>query len=97
MPVSDVQKKTEDGYRLVKFSEVNGAGDWRGKVIQTVVEKNYYTNLKLDGGELSLRRLCEDNSCDKKSITFELKPGKYISNQLGPQPQYAVMAGRQIS
>ena len=96
MPVSDVQKKIEDSYRLVKFSEVNDAGDRRGKVIQTVVEQNYYTNLKLDGGRLSLRILCEDNSCDKKSMTFELKAGKYNSNQLGPQPQYAVMSGRQI-
>ena len=93
----DVQKKMKDGYRLLKFNEVNDEDSLRGKMIQTVVEKKYYSNLKLDGGQLSSKRLCKDDSCDKKLITFVFKFNEYISNKLSPQPQYAVMTGRQIS
>ena len=78
----------------MKFNEVNDEGALRGRVIQTLVEKNYYSNLKLDGGQITLKRLCEDDACNKKSTRFELEAGKDISIQEGPQLQYAVMTGR---
>ena len=92
--MDDVAKKAKDGYRLVKFDDVNDKGGLRGKVMQTLVEKNYYNQLKLDGGQITLKRLCKDDSCNKESTRFELQSGKNSSIQVGSRARYAAMIGR---
>ena len=89
-----MQQKIDEGFRLVKFTEVGSAGALRGEVIQTLVQKNYYSNLKLDGGQLSFERRCKNNRCDQPIIIFEPKSGEGTRNILGPQPQYALLTGR---
>ena len=95
MPVIDVQKIMEDGYRLVKFNEVNDEDSLRGKIIQTLVEQKYYSNLKLDGGQLSFKRRCRGNFCDNPTSIFALIAGEYSADELASQPEYAIMTGRQ--
>ena len=83
--------KIKDGYSYVKFSEVDKDEALRGNVIQAVVEGHYYSDLVLDGGQLISKRLCDDESCSKKSFNFELVADQHIPNRLDGQPEYAVM------
>ena len=94
--MNEIQQKIDGGYRLVKFSEVDDAGAIRGEVIQTLVQKKYYSDLKLDGGQLSFKRRCKDNHCDKPIIVLELKSDKGTPNIRYPQAQYALMTGRYL-
>ena len=92
--VVDVEKYKKKGWRLVKFDEVDDGGAMGGMVAQHIIDNNYYSDLKLDGGQLTSKRLCDDYSCDKRSIKFELVPDTHQSHKLGSPPQYAVMTGR---
>ena len=93
MPGTDVQKKIQDGYRIVKFSEVNDEGSLTAKAIQTLVEKNYYSDIKFEGGQVSSKRRCVEDTCTNKMITFVFEPGNFISQNLGHGSQYVAMAG----
>ena len=93
VPVMNVQKKKYEGYRLVKYKEVDYTGGLRGTVMQMLSEQNYYNRLKLDGGELLLRRRCRSYYCDKAKITFELVPKEYKTNEFYPKTDYAIMLG----
>ena len=92
----DVQEKKYEGYRLVKYKEVDYTGGLRGRVIQMLSEQSYYSRLKLDGGEILLKRRCRSHYCDKTKITFEVIQKENKTNELDPQTGYAVMLGRNI-
>ena len=91
--VSDVKRKIDGGYKVVKFNEVNNNADLRGNVIQALVEHNFYSALKLDGGQLSSKRYCKGNSCESKTIAFEFESDQYIPNKLRTEHQYVAMIG----
>ena len=98
VPISEVEAKiSEEGYRLAKFGEINETGVLREMVIKTLAENNYYSNIKLDGGQLLLKRRCKDAFCDKIKTTFELKAVEYQQLPLDPEPQHVVMKGKLIS
>ena len=95
--VTDVKRKIDDGYQVVKFDEVNGIGALRGRVMQALVDKKYYGDLKLDGGQVSFKRYCKGNSCESKKIAFEFESGQRIRNKLGVAPQYVAMIGNTLT
>ena len=98
VPISEVEAKiSEEGYRHAKFSEVNETGVLRERVVKTLAENNYYSNIKLDSGQLLLKRRCQDAFCDKIKTTFELKPAEYKQLLLDSEPQHVVMKGKHIS
>ena len=77
----------------MKFDEVDDGGALGGIVAQHIIDNNYYTDLKLDKGQITSKRLCDDATCDKRSIKFELVPDPNELIRLGGVPQYAVMTG----
>ena len=97
VPISEVEAKiSEEGYQLARFGEINETGVLREMVIKTLAENNYYSNIKLDGGQLLLKRRCQDTFCDKIKTTFELKPAEYKQLLLDSEPQHVVMKGKLI-
>ena len=91
MHVTDVEKKVKDGYRLVKFSEVGNEGAIKGKVIRVLVENNYYGDLELDGGQLRSKKLCNGDSCKRKTITFAFRSADHNLRRYNYKHQYFLM------
>ena len=94
VPLADVEMKIKDGYRYVNFSEVNRNEVLRGHVMKAVVKGNYYTDFALDGGRLTSKSLCKDESCNKKSLKLKLVADEHILNKLDADPEFAVMEHR---
>ena len=89
----DVEVYKKNGSRLVRFDEVDDGGAMGGIVAEYIIKNNYYTDLKLDKGQIASKRLCDDVTCDKRSIKFELVPDTEKLITLDSVPQYAVMTG----
>ena len=87
-----MSKKIRHGYRLVKFSEVNTERVLRGTIINTLLHKGYFTNLQLDGGQISSYKHCGGSSCDKPKITFTIQNDEKYPH--APHPQHAIMIGK---
>ena len=94
LPMLEVPEKIKDGYQYVNFSAIDEDKVLKGKVMKAIIRKNYYSELKLDGGQLTSKRFCKDDSCNKKMIKVELVADKDISDMLAHQPQYAILEGK---
>ena len=82
--------KENDTYSLVKLNEVIKGGKYRGSVLRTIIQKNFWTLMKLDGGYIESTNLCIDKEdCLSKKLKFAVKPDESNTNDI--MPEYAII------
>ena len=91
-----MENAIEDGYRLVTVDDVNKHnGVLRGKVIKGIIHQNFWTTLKLDGGEITSTNLCMDEACEAKEMRFAVnKMSRYITTAISPDNKIITNMGK---